>query len=81
MLLASVPEPLNGDYNLNGVVDPPDYNVWRDSFGKINAADYNVWRDSFNEHIGTSAPEPSGIALSLLGAISVAWAVPRRRLR
>ena len=31
-VLAAVPI-LPGDYNQNAVVDAPDYNVWRDSFG------------------------------------------------
>ena len=57
---------LTGDYNGNGVVDAPDYTVWRDSLGqmgsglaadgngdnKIDAADFGVWKSNF----GQSAP-------------------------
>lgn len=53
-----------GDYNGNGTVDAPDFNVWKSDFGStmdlaadgngnavIDAADYVVWRD----HLGSSA--------------------------
>jgi hypothetical protein len=49
--------PLAGDYNHNGIVDPTDYDVWKNSFGStinldadgnnngiVDAADYVVWR-------------------------------------
>lgn len=73
-----------GDYNLNGVVDPTDYVVWRDAFGgsvrlpndattPIDAADYTVWRDNFE--VGTAvswAPEPTGALLAAFGLLA-AW--------
>lgn len=53
--------PLAGDYNHDGVVDPSDYDVWKNNFGStanldadgnnngvVDAADYSVWRD----HVG-----------------------------
>ena len=64
--------PPDGDYNGNGVVDAPDYNVWRDTFGStteldadgnnngmIDAPDYNVWRDDF----GSTGGAPEWIAV------------------
>jgi glucose dehydrogenase len=49
--------PLAGDYNHNGIVDPTDYDVWKNNFGSsinldadgnnngiVDAADYVVWR-------------------------------------
>lgn len=53
---ASVP----GDYNNNGSVDAPDYDLWKANFGSttelaadgndddvVDAADYTLWRDNF----------------------------------
>ena len=72
-------EELVGDYNLNGMVDAPDYNVWRDNFGSdenleadgnddgmINAPDYNVWRDHFGDRADNLAvPEPASLLLAM----------------
>ena len=78
-----------GDYNLNGIVDAPDYNVWRDTFnsttelaadgngdGVINAPDYNTWRDNVGNTAATSVPEPSSLLLLLPAAVAICW---RRR--
>ena len=67
---------LPGDYNANGQVDAPDYNVWRDSFGStedlaadgnnngtIDAPDYNVWRDNFGRVAIPAIPEPASMSL------------------
>jgi hypothetical protein len=53
-----------GDYNDNGTIDAPDYDIWKTNFGStdnlaadgnangtVDAADYTVWRD----HLGDSA--------------------------
>jgi hypothetical protein len=61
--IATLPTPLQGDYNQNGIVDAADYVVWRDSVGQmgtalvadgdrsgaVDAGDYNVWRAHFGE--------------------------------
>jgi hypothetical protein len=60
---ASSPPTPSGDYNNNGVVDPADYVVWRDTLnqsaapqgsgadgnanGTIDAGDYSYWRERF----------------------------------
>ena len=73
---------LVGDYNENGSVDAPDYNVWRDTFGSdtelaadgnlngvVDAPDYNVWRDNFGNTIGEPVPEPSSMVLAFISAV------------
>ena len=85
------PAPLLGDYNLNGIVDAADYNLWRDTFGStddlradgngngiIDAADYNEWRDNFGNTAEASVPEPSTLLLLLPAAVAIRW---RRRRR
>jgi hypothetical protein len=72
-----------GDYNGNGVVDAPDYVVWRnggpllnevDTAGVVNAADYDAWRARFGNTSGSGAgvskaavPEPTSVCLVALG--------------
>jgi hypothetical protein len=64
---------LAGDYNDNGVVDAPDYVVWRelvgatlnpladgDTNGVVDVADYAIWRSNFGAVAG------SGSATSLI---------------
>lgn len=57
---------LQGDYNLNGVVDAPDYVLWRKSLGQsgialvadgnndhtISQADYDIWRTHLGQTLG-----------------------------
>jgi hypothetical protein len=66
-----------GDYGGNGVVDAPDYVVWRKSLGQPNAnlvadgngngqidpGDYDVWRANFGQTAGSSAALPSAATL------------------
>jgi hypothetical protein len=44
---------LDGDFNLDGVVDSADYTVWRDKLGsRYSDADYDVWKENFGNHVG-----------------------------
>ncbi len=76
---------LPGDYSGDGVVDAADYTVWRDNTGgRFTAADYDVWLANFGSTTSVGAfravPEPAGLAVTLLGAIScLASTVNRRR--
>ncbi|MFO0789499.1 MAG: laminin B domain-containing protein [Pirellulales bacterium] len=39
---------LQGDYNQNGVVDAPDYVLWRNALGSVyTQTDYIIWRSQF----------------------------------
>ena len=65
---------LLGDYNGNGVVDAPDYVVWRNTLGQsppglaadgngsgtIDQGDYNVWRAHFGQTAGSGAGAGAG---------------------
>lgn len=60
---------LQGDYNGNGVVDAPDYAVWRDSLGQegidlpadgsgngtVDENDFNIWRANFGAQQGAGS--------------------------
>jgi hypothetical protein len=61
-----------GDYNGNGVVDAPDYVVWRNGLGTTYTQnDYNVWRAHFGQSggsgagagVNTAVPEPTTTVL------------------
>jgi len=63
---------LPGDFNHNGVVDAPDYVVWRKGLGTIYTQDdYNVWRTNFGKPGGSGSgaspnaavPEPATLVL------------------
>jgi hypothetical protein len=77
------PASLQGDYNMNGVVDAADYVVWRKTDG--TPAGYNLWRTNFGRTAAggaaslggaASVPEPATVGLVL--AI-IALAVLRQR--
>lgn len=68
-----------GDFNHNGVVDGPDYVVWRNGLGTVYTQnDYSVWRSHFGETSGmgsnsattrpnaTAVPEPRSLLLVLV---------------
>ena len=48
---------LNGDFNLDGVVDAADYTLWKDRAG--SAAEYLLWKANF----GCTLQQPASIAL------------------
>jgi hypothetical protein len=83
-----------GDYNDNGVVDAPDYVLWRnggplanevDTPGTVNAADYDAWRARFSNTSGSGSglgaaavPEPASL-FPVIAAIAGLAAGTRRR--
>lgn len=72
---------LDGDFNVDGVVDAADYTVWRDGLDTIyTQADYDLWKANFGNTYPefpaaalapNSVPEPSTV---WLGALCVAVA-------
>ncbi len=74
---------LQGDYNMNGVVDAADYVVWRNSNG--TPAAYNTWRANFGRTAASgslvaasaSVPEPASLVLVIVAA----WPLVMRRGR
>jgi hypothetical protein len=74
---------LSGDYNKNHVVDAGDYALWRKNLDTRTG--YNSWRSNFGATGGagtsmenTNVPEPSTLALLLLG---LQWMAIQRRCR
>jgi len=67
---------LNGDYNLDNVVDAADYSVWRDALGatgfapfmgadgdgdgRVTQNDWKVWRDNFGARLELEVKEVLG---------------------
>lgn len=77
---------LDGDYNLDGVVDASDYTVWRDSLGMTGAglpadgdasglvdeADYLFWRQNFGASLSGVAGSGDLLAVPEPGAAVLA---------
>jgi hypothetical protein len=74
--LRAVATALPGDFNDDGIVDAADYITWRKTDGTTQG--YNTWRANFGNSLSGSGstkadlddaavPEPSLLALSLLG--------------
>ncbi|MEQ8848884.1 hypothetical protein [Botrimarina sp.] len=90
--LASVVS-LAGDYNSDGVVDAPDYTVWRDALGtgatlpndvtpgSVTQSDYDVWSGAYGSSSAAAAPEPAAVLMVLACALAGVRrpAPPRRR--
>lgn len=78
---ASLPPTLNGDFNLNGIVDAADYVEFRSGLNTIyTPADYDTWRANFGAAAGSGAalasfgplsavPEPATGLLLVVGAL------------
>jgi hypothetical protein len=76
---------LAGDYDVNGVVDNEDYNVWRANFANVSdgpedgngdtvvdAADYVVWRKNFGKTTADLPPNaPFEVSAAATGATSI----------
>jgi hypothetical protein len=88
------PPPPPGDLNLDGIVDPEDYDAWKATFGAsdygadanqngiVDAPDYTIWRDhldsSFVLTAATTIPEPATAILAATFIVLLRW--PRRKL-
>ena len=77
---------LEGDADLSGAVDVSDFNVWNNNRflpaaawcqgdfnadGNVDVSDFNIWNSnkfSFSDH---AVPEPSGLLLILISALSL----------
>ena len=68
--IAAIPVSVWGDYDLNGIVDGQDYNIWRQQFGNtvrwgtsadgngdgvVNSADFVVWRKNIGRTLPSAA--------------------------
>jgi hypothetical protein len=66
---------LNGDFNLDGVVDAADYTVWRDSGG--TDVQRVIWEQNYGRSVVSQlnrVPEPSSIVTLLLAlAAALLW--------
>jgi hypothetical protein len=84
-----------GDYNGNGVVDGPDYVLWRhggplqnevDNPGVVDAGDYTEWRARFGNTVGSGSglgsvsAVPEPATLAMLSAAGVPLLLGRRKL-
>ncbi|MEN0110230.1 MAG: hypothetical protein AAF805_05865 [Planctomycetota bacterium] len=76
---------LGPDLSGDGQVDAADYTVWRDAEaigsptgdadgdGFTDGLDYLVWRDAYGTSVAAvPAPEPTAVALALLGVVALA---------
>lgn len=73
-----LPSGLDGDFNLDGIVDAADYVVWRKN-DPGNTDDYDLWRTNFGagDSAGggrssvdaTTVPEPAGVVLVWIGIL------------
>ncbi|QDT69111.1 hypothetical protein MalM25_20390 [Planctomycetes bacterium MalM25] len=85
---ALVSEPLEGDFNLDGLVDAADYTVWRDGLGaEFVNEDYDLWRNNYGAQAPASnappaaagVPEPTSAGVLLTLAFAAAACRPMAR--
>jgi len=83
---------INGDYNVNGIVDAGDYVLWRKSPASYGGAGgYTTWRSNFGRtnlpgagsgagsvSSQTAVPEPGAAVLALLGLVGSGLQYNRR---
>jgi hypothetical protein len=76
-----------GDFNQNGVVDTPDYVVWRKYLGTTyTQSDFNAWRSHIGQTAGSGAasgvtvgslssavPEPNGVLCGIIGMVAAVF--------
>ena len=88
LIVTQIDQPLEGDYNADGIVNAADYAVYRDTEGDsvtpgegadgngngvIDAGDYTVWESNYGASAtATAVPEPAAAVLALLAAGSLA---------
>lgn len=74
-----------GDANLDGVVDVSDFNAWNENQfedatwasgdfngdGVADVSDFNIWNGQTFEESPLSVPEPSGLALLVVGVLEL----------
>lgn len=75
-------EPLDGDFNSDGLVDAADYTVWRDGLRTVyQPSDYDTWVANFGATApsspGRTAAVPEPRSLFLLAALSACGAFVR----
>lgn len=84
-----------GDYNVDGVVDMTDYEIWQSSFGTtvglladgnhngiIDAGDYTIWRDHFTASgaaASSAVPEPSSASVAVAALVTLCVAAVPRK--
>jgi hypothetical protein len=85
---------VDGDVDGDGDVDLVDFNILKDNFGtspatraqgdlsgnnEVDLIDFNILKDNFGG--GAAVPEPSGIVLTALGLVCVAFRAIHRKRR
>lgn len=82
--VTSLIDRVEGDYNLDGMVDAADYTVWRDQLGSPYVeSDYARWKSHFGSagevtRQSTAIPEPATAALLLAPALLLGLQRSRR---